>query len=378
MSKRRSLGILISVVVLALVLGAILLHRPNEDADVVRIGVVLPLTGPAAQYGNYVLQGMQLAVDEVNGSGMLGDRRFQIVAEDSRADPKQAVTAVQKLTSVDRVPAILCLTTGDTSAVSPICQRTRTVLITETVAPGAADQGDFVFRNASNLAGDAEAMAHLCVERLGHKRVGMLALNIAALREIEGIFRSKLESLGGTLLPVEYGDKGDTDFRTQLTKLKAKSPEAVYLLGYVEVAYMLKQAGELGLNVQFLGDPSMESPKVLEIAGAAAEGVIYTRAAFDPQADDEKGKAFAAEYSARFGQQPEVFAAQTYDSVHILARVIDKGAASATAIREGLLKVKHYPGVSGQTTFLANGDVHKPTAFYTIKNGAFVRYSAGE
>jgi len=370
MNKRAWIGV--GIVVAAAVVALLIMQPWAPSSRTLKIGAVLPLTGPAGQYGKYCQQGMLLAFEEVNRQTSTLGLRVEIIFEDSKADPKEAVAAANKLISVNKVPVLLCLTTSDTSALAPICERARVVLLTGTVAPGAADKGRFVFRNAADLAADAEAMADLCINKLGFKRIAMIGLHIDAHLAVERVFRRKVESLGGALVSVQYGNQGDTDFRTQLTLIKSADPEALYVLGYVEIAYILKQAREIGLQVQFLGDPSMESLKVVEIAGEAAEGVIYTRAAFDPNVSDQRVSAFRAAYKKRFDEEPEVFAAQSYDSIRILAHVITERGFSSEAISEGLLQVKDFPGVSGDTTFLPNGDVRKPVAFRMIKGGKFV------
>jgi len=377
--KRPVIVALVALVVAVVLVVAWIFGR-RESAGAAgapcRILAILPLTGPAAQYGKYALQGMTLAQKDLGGENQGGPQgSVQVVFEDSKSEPKEAVTIAKKYTALNRVPVILTLTTAETSALAPLCEQSHTVMVSASVAPGVADLGEYVFRNAGNLAWDAEAMADMCVGGMGLKRVAVLALNMPALREIRDVFGKRLAMGGGQLVATEWGNKGDTDFRVQLAKLKEQAPEAVYLLGYVEVAYMLKQAKEIGFTPQFLGDPSMESPKVIEIAGPAAEGVVYTRAAFDAAGGDAHVKAFAAAYQDAYGTPPEVFAAQAYDTLRIIARVVKGQGHAADAIRTGLLAVQDYPGVSGKTSFLRNGDVVKPLAFRTIKDAQFVPFT---
>jgi branched-chain amino acid transport system substrate-binding protein len=119
----------------------------------------------------------------------------------------------------------------------------------------------------------------------------------------------------------------------------------------------------------------VESPKVLEIAGASAEGIIYTRAAFNASTSATNVSAFVSAYKAAYGELPEVFAAQGYDNIQLLAMVLQRDGRAADDIKRGLLAVRDYPGVSGQTTFLPNGDVVKPLVFRTIRNGSFTDYT---
>jgi branched-chain amino acid transport system substrate-binding protein len=362
--------LLVAAVVLAVSGLAGCARRPTGP---IRLGAVLPLTGPAAQYGKYAREGIELAVSEINESNGIRGRHLEVVFDDSKAEPKEAVTIANRLISVDRVPVILCLTTSETSAIAPICESKKTVLLTGTVAPDAADLGEYVFRNASNLATDAETVMRLCQD-LKLRRLAVVGLNIDAHLWVENFVRRRLPEFGGQVVAVENGNRGDTDFRTQLTKVKAARPDALYVLGYAEIAYILKQARELGIAARIFGDPSMESPEVVQIARNAADGVIYTRAAFDPSSPTSNVRDFTSEYRRRYKREPEVFAAQFYDSIHILARVMAERGTMPNDIREGLLSIRNYPGVSGQTTFLPNGDVRKPVMVKTIRGGKFVTY----
>lgn len=375
--KKVAIPLLIVVLFGMIIMGVLSTHKSKQSSvsQIVEAVAILPLSGSAAQYGKCTQQGMLLALKELDTLSKGKPIPLHVIFEDSKSEPKEAVTIVKKYTSINKVAVVFVLTTAETTAIAPTCEQTHTILITATVAPGAADLGEYVFRNAGNLAHDAETMAGMCVTNLGLKRIAVLALNIPALREIQVTFKKSVEKAGGQLVAVEWGNKGDTDFRAQLAKIKEQSPEAVYLLGYVESAYIMKQARELGFKVQFLGDTAVESPKVLEIAGAAAEGIIYTRAAFSANTSATNVNAFVSAYKAAYGELPEVFAAQGYDNIKLIAMVLQRGGHNADDIKRGLLAVRDYPGVSGKTTFLPNGDVIKPLAFRTIRNGSFTDYT---
>jgi branched-chain amino acid transport system substrate-binding protein len=379
MDKEKQNGVSLNIIIALLISLFVIcsaLTSCNNKNKAISIGAILPLTGSAASLGKYCQQGIDLAVEEINGAQSIQIAR--IVYEDSKADPKTAVAAANKLISVDKTPAIICLTTGDTSAIAPICEKSKIVLITNTIAPGAADLGEYIFRNSSNLQRDAEEMAALCVNKLKKRKVAIMALNVDALRTVAQSFKTKIESIGGSVVGIEYGDKGATDFRSQLTKIKNQNPEVVYFCGYVEVAYMMKQARDLGITAQFLGDPGMETPKTLEIAGQAAEGVILTRTVLDISTTDTSVQGFIKKYKKRYDMEPEGFAAQSYDSFKLLVEAARQVDCNPDGIRSHLLSIHNYPGASGNTTFLPNGDVIKPIAFGTVRNGKFTRYDMSE
>ena len=173
---------------------------------------------------------------------------------------------------------------------------------------------------------------------------------------------------------VESFDQGATDFRTQLTKIKATNPEALYIQGHKEIGLAMKQARELGMQCQFLGATDFELPDVVEVAGEAANGAIYTKAAFDPRSSTEIVKSFVRRYREKFGEEPEIYGATMYDATRIIALAAAKAGEDPDKLRDFIVSIRDYPGVSGITTFLPSGDVSKPVMLKKIEGGKCVPY----
>jgi branched-chain amino acid transport system substrate-binding protein len=189
------------------------------------------------------------------------------------------------------------------------------------------------------------------------------------------VFEKVFESLGGRILAIEYYDQGATDFRTQLSKIKSLNPEAIYLPGYyTEIGLILRQAKEMGLKTKFLSCVGFDNPKVLEIAGNAAEGVIFARPYYDPESNDPIVKTFVKRFRQKFGTDPGIYAAHSYDALKIIATAIKKGGYSADGIKRALYSTKNFPGVTGNTSFDKNGDVEKPIQIMEVYNGKFTKY----
>lgn len=371
----RRLSLVITQVVLILASTSIGLLGCREGAEI-KIGAIFPLTGSAAEYGKRAMQGAQLAVDGINETGGVKGRNIKLYIEDSQGDSKQAAAIMNKWVSEGGYPVVLCLTTGETSVIAPIAQENKVVLITGTVAPNVTEKGGYIFRNASNLILNANAMMDVCLDSLKLKRLAIIGLEIDAHLAVEDYVKKEFVARGGEVVAVENGQRGQTDFRTQLTKIKGSNPDALYILGYAEIGTMMKQARELGIKAQFFGDPSTESPEVIRIAGNAAEGTIYTRSAFDPADTNTAVQGFEKNYLQRYGEAGDEYAAEFFDSMHLIALAIEKYGATPDAIRRGLLEIKDYPGASGRTTFLPNRDVAKPVVIKIIEGGKFIPYSS--
>lgn len=357
-------------VVLAVVLISVLSTRDQNEPAVVRVGAVLPLTGSAAHLGQWCKNGLELAYEELRSAeSRPAGIKLELFCEDSEGEGTIAASAGKKLVSLQRVDVLTCLTTTETSVLAPIAKRNKVVLLTGTLTPGAADFGDYVFRNASSLDKEALTALTYAIRHLKLTRVAILGLQIDAHVRVEKILREKIPGLGGKLVAVEKGKKESTDFRTQITKMLGERPEAVYVMGYDEIGYMIRQARELGYKGRILADPSMESPSVLRIAGDAANGVIYTRAELVSAEGGPQVNSFVGKYRSRFGQMPEVYAGQFYDSLHIIALAAKEAREQAGSLRAALLSIRDYPGVTGKTSFLKNGDVEKPVALKLIRDG---------
>ncbi|MGB2781452.1 MAG: ABC transporter substrate-binding protein [Phycisphaerae bacterium] len=371
MSKAKVIAAVGVVAVIVVVLAVYLAQQDNPDT--VRIGAILPMTGQAAGYGKWMQRGIALAVDDINAEGGIGGKKLEVIVEDSKSDNRAGADAANKLVGVDRVPAIITALTGVTQSVAPVTERNRIVLFTLAVAPGLTDDKAFVFRNITNVANEVARMVSACKDELHLKRVTLIHINNPPGLWVAEHFRKQMEAIDGEVPAVESFQPDTTDFRTQLTRMKSSDPDALYILGYQQNGLIMKQARELGLKCQFLGITDCELPEVIRIAGDAAEGVVYTKAAFD--LTDKGAAEFAAKYTARFGEPPEVYGATSYDAVRMIAMAIAKGDGDPAALRTLILSIKDYPGVSGVTTFLPNGDVQKPVELKKIEHGQFVPFS---
>ena len=371
MTKTRKLwGVVAAVALCAGVLACWLILQPGRGE--IRVGAVLPLTGSAAEFGNWMRQGLELALEDIRRQGILEGAEIVLVVDDSKGDPKTGLSAFRKLRSVDHIQYLFSSISGVTLAILPVATEEGVLVITSSTHPDVTSGKYLALRNYLTPAEEAVAMAKLAFHKLGFRKVGIIYLNDQSLRGYEEEFRRSFEKLGGTVLSQSY-EWGVSDFRTQLTTIKSFGPEALYIGGWKEIGMILRQATELGLNVQVLGPVTFDSPKIIEIAGKASEGVIFTVPAYEAGADTGAAEAFRARYKTKFGTEPEVNVAIYYDSFLWLARTIAEVGNAPTRVREAML-TSWYDGVLGSLRFKRNGDVIMPIQFMTIRNGKFEPY----
>lgn len=371
-AMKRTVLISLIVVVVVAAGGLYIKSRQKQVPRQLTIGAILPMTGAASGYGKWMQRGVELAVEDINAAGGINGLQFRVVVEDSKSDNRAGVDAANKLITVDNVAALEVALTGVTKSVMPIADSQRMIVFTSATAPGLADDSEYLFRNATNIRNEVDRMLRACLESLGLKRVSVISVNNPVGPWVNEYFKREFEAAGGVVPDVLLFQPDSTDFRTQIEKIRQGSPEALYILGYQSTGLIMKQARELGLKCQFLGITDFELPEVFQIAREAANGAIYTKAAYDPDSTEPQVASYAKKYETRYGEPPEVYSATVYDATRILAQAFREVGRDHQALRQYIISIKDYPGASGVTTFLPNGDVAKPVQLKKIEGGAYV------
>jgi len=373
--KKIWIGIIIfALVILAAVL---VVTQTKKELEVIKIGVVLPLTGSAAVWGENARMGLETALEEVNDMGGVKDKKVQLFIEDSQSDPAKAVSAFQKLITIEKISVVIGdIASSNVLAMAPIAEKAKVVLLSPGASnPDISKAGEFIFRNWQSDALEGEIDAKFAYERLGYRRIAILYVNNAYGSGLKKEFEQSFQNLGGKVLISEPFEQGATDMRTQLSKVAASNPDTIYMPGYPpEMAIVLKQAKEMGLKIQFLSVQAFDDPQILETAKEAAEGVIFSV----PRPSDISQPIvhnFIKKYKERFNRDPGVCSDTGYDALKIVVWAMKKAdKISGPAIQRQLLNIKNFPGAAGVTTFDENGDVIKPFIFMKVQNQEFVPF----
>ncbi len=351
--------------------------KPIKEETVIKIGAIMPLTGDGAKYGETAKNAINLAIDEINEKKST-KKKIEVIFEDSKGDPKTGVLAVQMLISTHNVPVIIGgLFSSVTLAVSPILNKNKVVLLSPTSsAPEITNAGDYIFRNCASDIFEGNIMAEFSIRKMKLEKVAILYVNNDYGLGIKDVFTTNYIKLGGEILISETFDQGTTDFRLQLSKIKKYNPDAIYIIGYKELAQLLRQSRELDINKQFLSTVMFEDPEILKIAGDSAEGVIYSARTYDPKSNAHNIKKFVKKYVDKYNVEPDIFAALSYDAIKIISLAILESNAELTAesIKNYIYTVKHYPGIVGDTTFDKNGDVIQQAVIKIVRGGKFQIY----
>jgi len=355
---------------------AVLLPSLALAAEPILAGVSGPLTGPNAQYGAQWKRGFDLALDEINGAGGIDGRPIAYTFEDSQSDPRQSITIAQKFVSDPRVIMEL----GDFSspasmAASPIYQRAKLTQFGFTNShPDFTKGGDYMWSNSQSQADEQPRLAAFAIQQLGLQRPAVLHLNTDWGRTSKDVFVKAATNLGAQVVGTEGYLPTDQDFRPALVRLRDAKPDGLILLSYyADAALVARQARDLDLKQVIVASTSIYSPKFLELAGPAANGV-FTMASFFPSEQRPEVQRFVAAYRAKYQQDPDTFSAIAYDTMILFAALARQYGATREGIHEGLLHIKDVPSVIyGEVTFdpttrRAQAATYK---FLTVKDNAF-------
>ena len=348
-----------------------------KPGEAVKIGFIGPMTGDAANYGKLMSQATKIAVEEFNAKGGINGFTVDLIVEDTQGSVEKGHPAIEKLAGVDKVIGIVGDVFSTVSlAVAPKAEAAKIVMISpSSTHKDLPDKGRFIFRDVINDDLQAVVFSKYLANVEKVKTLAILYVKNDYSQALAKSVKAQYEKEGGKVVAEETALQGDKDFKTQLTKIKGTNPEALYIPNYVaEIAQILEQAKQLGINAKLYSADGFSNPQILELAGALANGVIFTQIAEQPASNIRKN--FEAKYDKKWGEKPDAFSLNAYDAANIILKSI---AATAELIdgslkidreklRDEVAKTKDYDGASGKITFTENGDLVANIGIYTAEN----------
>lgn len=361
-------------IIVVLLAGALLPASPAAAQDLV-IGVAAPMTGNLAQVGKQFAEGAQLAADEVNAKGGIKGKKVVIRVEDDKGDPKEAATVAQKFASDDRVLAVLGhYSSSACFAAIPIYTRARLATITPSASHTELTKqgGKYMFRMWSPISVYVPDLAQYTVKKLGKKNIGVVYVQNDWGIQTKDYFVKELEKLGARVAALEVVYDKDTDFKAQLTKVKAANPDALAILTYYTTgALVTLQARNLGITAPLVATGTLYEEKFIELAGKGnAEGLAVNT---EFNADDPAPvvKNFVAMYQKLHpNDKPEPYHATTYDAARMILSAIEKAGTDRDAIRDALAATRTFDGVTGTFSFNDQREREaKDQVYLVVKDG---------
>lgn len=350
--------------------------QPGHPArEGIPVGFYGALTGSTATFGQSGKKGVSLAFDEINARGGVLGKPLSLKIEDDRGEPAEAASSVTKLISRDHVVALIGeAASSRTLAAAPIAQSSEIPMVTpSSTNPQVTRIGTYVFRVCFTDDFQGEMLARFAAETLRAKTAAFLVdVRSDYSVGLAEAFRRAFSRAGGRVVAEQRYSEGDTDFSAQLTQIRSSAPDVVFVPGYyTEVGLVARQKQSLGVGGVLLGGDGWDSPRLTEIAGAAADGAYFSNH-YSPQDPSPATARFVAAYRARYGEPPDSVAALSYDAGRLVAEAIRRaGEASGPRIRDALAATRDFPGVTGTLTFDLDRNPVKSITILKIEGGSY-------
>jgi len=346
----KKLWIVIGIVVIVALAIVFSVTQTKKAPKEIKIGAILPLSGPTAWLGEMHKWGIDLAVEEINSRGGVNGRKIDVVYEDDQNEPLKAVNAFRKMVTTIKPPLVITAMSSSGMAIRPLARENKTILFANGNHPGLVKGNEWVFRIFLTSEQEAKAMAKVAFKDLGLKRVAVLYINDASGEGGKNVFEKYYTELGGKIPIAEKYDKNGTDFRSEITKVLGTKPTAVYVIGYGNAAgKVLNQLREMGYGGLILGTSNFAGPPLTEIAAGPLEKSIFTTPYFDPRLPDSTIQEFVRKIKTRVGKIPQWNTVMEYDGMYIIRdALMHSNSLRSEDIRNVLMKIKTFSGMAGK------------------------------
>ena len=360
------------------VLGTVVLAASfSAQADSIKVGFNVPLTGFAAADGKSARIGAELAVEQVNAAGGINGKDLELVIYDDQASPKESAPLAAKLITQDGVVAgISGSYSGATRAAATIYQENATPYISAyAVHPDITRSGDYVFRTSFMGEVQGRAGAKLVGEMMGKKRVSIITLANDFGKSLEAGFKEKAAEFGIEILgEYDYSIK-DREFGPIVSRVKAEAPDAIYASGYFFTAGpLVSQLRAAGVDVPVIGQEGYDGEMFIKIAGAAAEGVIITTS-LDRDSTDPLAQAFIQGFQKKSGYPADMVSASTHTAVLVLAEAMKQVDPSDKAALRQAIASTSINAATGNISFNKLGEVRKSVQVQVVRDGSWHHFA---
>jgi len=348
--------------------------------ETVKVGLNYELSGAVATYGGNTVNGIELAAEEINAAGgVLGGATIELLKQDNKSDAAEATNIATKLVTMDgAVVTMGPATSTNTLAAIPVAMENQVPLITTSGTAEKVtvnDDGtvkDFAFRVCFIDPFQGNVGAAFVANSLQLKKAAIYVdSNSDYSKAIAAVFKEAYTALGGTIVAEESYVDTDQDFKSTLTRIKAANPEVIYLPGYYKnVAMIVKQARESGMMMPFVGADGYDSPDLVTLGGAENLNNVFFTNHYSNQDTDPAVQKFVEAYKAKYGVEPDSFAALGYDAMYLIADAVNRaGSAEPVAIKDAIAATAGFTGITGTLTMDEKHNPLKAAVILEMKDG---------
>ena len=364
----------LAMTAMALVAGC---TNKSENSNEILVGEFGSLTGSEATFGLSTNKGIRMAIDEVNAAGGVKGKKIKVITLDDQGKAEEAASAVTRLITQNKVIAVLGEVASSRSlSAAPIAQQYQVPMISpSSTNPKVTEVGDFIFRVCFIDPFQGTVMAKFASEHLKAKKV-------AIFRDVKSdysvglsdYFIEKFKALGGEVVVDVSYQSGDIDFKAQLTQIRSKNPDAIFVPGYyTEVGLIARQARQLGIKSPLMGGDGWDSSKLYEIGQEAINGNYFSNH-YTTETSDPVVQEFIKKFQEKYKEIPDGLAALGYDSAKILVQAMENTTEiTSKNIRDQLAKISNFPGVTGKITINDKRNADKSAVVVQV-NGPSYKY----
>lgn len=322
-----------------------------QEKDKIIIGAVLPITGVLSPYGKPNLEAINLAIDEVNAAGGINGKKIELVVEDTQASNTTAINALNKVLQSKPVAVIGPGLGTQILALQPVSEKAKVTLIGGATTPGVTKTGaKYYFRDSGNDAVDKKGLAKFIINDLRKTKIGIIHVMAEWGYQGRDYLTKELKEQGNiTPVAVASYQPTDKDMTAQIEAMNAAGAEVVFVQGYpIDESLTLKKFMQLGGKAIYMASASTCKAYLRELVTPAEVAGKYCQApdVLPTQNDRPAVKKFVEDYKKRAGFPPDMYIAQDYDAVKMLAEIMKEKGVGRDAIRDGF-KTKSYDGILG-------------------------------
>ncbi|TRZ64904.1 MAG: hypothetical protein D4Q79_00500 [Spirochaetia bacterium] len=362
-NKKIIIGAII-ITIVAVLVGWQIYGNKQSNSSSIKIGALIVSSGDAAAWGENAKNAIDLAVEEINNNGGINGKKIEVLYEDTAGEPKRAVSAYQKFVSVDKVDVIIGpLSQAEVAAVAPLIAQDKIPVVTPSYAPF---QNRPVAYNPLLIWMDptieAEKMAEYVFNQ-GIKNISVVGTKDSWEMEVTEAFANKFSAMGGKVLFRELLQPDTNDVKATVTKALNSKPEAIFAGTYYQFVPLVKTIKELGYKGKLYS---------IEVDAYLAGETKPLSDNMQFIAPDFYAGEFMQKFEKKYNRKPGIPAGQAYDSMYILAQLMDNKKNDDNIIK-AMSEFKSYDGVSGKITITGDYKTIMPTAIFEVQNGDIIK-----
>jgi branched-chain amino acid transport system substrate-binding protein len=350
----------------------------TSKSDTIKLGINYELSGDTATYGQSSVEGIELAIEEINAAGGIDGKQIEMVKYDNKSEAAEATTLTTRLMTQDKVLAVMGpATSGAFKATIPVALQNKIP-----VASGSATADDvtvdsngvkeYAFRICFSDSYQGTGMANYALNNLGKsKAVVIMDSSSDYGKGLAENFINTFEQGGGTIVAQEAYVSGDTDFNSIITKIKGQDFDVIFIPGYYnEAGLIIKQARDQGIDAPILGADGFDSPDLVGLAGAEALNNVFFSNHYSSLDQDPVVQDFIKAFDKKYGKQPDAFNALGYDLARFVADAIKRAEnLDGESVKAAMASTTDFNGVTGSFSIDENHNPLKDLVVIELKDG---------